>query len=81
MRLQVSPCAQSVAFPKVLIQHELLQALSGTSQFQLEANEIKNETNYRNIDCNIGTNKYSTSIKFCLATEKLETLRTRLEDN
>lgn len=58
MRLQVSPCAQSVAFPKVLIQHELLQALSGTSQFQLEANEIKNETNYKNIDCNIGTNKY-----------------------
>lgn len=67
MQLQVFPCAQSVAFPKVLIQHELLQALSGTSQFQLGANEIKNETNYKNVDCTIGTNKYSTSVKFCLA--------------
>jgi hypothetical protein len=35
MQLQVFLYVQSVSFPKVLIQHELLQAQHGISQFQL----------------------------------------------
>lgn len=38
MLLQVFPCAQSALFPKVLVQHERLQAQSGTAQFQLYIN-------------------------------------------